>query len=55
MATDVSKRTAAVVFNLLGLLAHEDGGTTDLSNVANYLSVDMALHCRSLYSPSPIV
>ena len=30
MATDVSKPTVAVLFNLLGLLAHEDGGTTDL-------------------------
>ena len=30
MAADVSKCTAVVIFNLLGLLAPEDGGTTDL-------------------------
>jgi hypothetical protein len=30
MATDVSKPTAAGVFNILGLLAPEDGGITDL-------------------------
>jgi hypothetical protein len=32
MFTDVSERTAAV-FSLLGLLAPEDGKTTDLLNV----------------------
>jgi hypothetical protein len=48
MATDVSELTAAVLINLLGLLAPEDGGITDLSNAVNYLSVDMALHYRRL-------
>jgi len=55
MATDVWWRTAAVVFNLLGLFAPEDGGTTDLWNVANCLPVDVALRCRRLYSPSALV